>query len=468
MALFKVVIKALILSVSVGCGAKNRPLQEWNVLTPGVPTRVSPDFKHSLLTSYILKQTHKPIFEYNSEKGYESQILDKWSRDLNYKHFQFCIYEPKTLAEDSYFDVNKLELFLNHFFKMEHLKPFIERNNKNCLKLTFSHSMRNIFTLLSQREHMPSFPGGQNWENGLGPFTIQSMTDEIVVLTKKGPTSSGIKRINFVNSNSRTVDSFIDRIDDFNLAPSGWVKRFDLSRFNRFNTQQLKISAIVLNIDDKEARRIIFDCFPIEEFRNAMNPETKAFVNIKSIFPLGIPGAQLGLIARKCSKTKIKQKPLRFVLWHGDHESRIVSIVKHLSEKTGIRIEVDFLPFNKLNELIYQNQSGYDLIPIKIDTKRKLHSPFFEAFIDPRKLITNQKVPGVLSTYEKLLALERSGQSSTSLAKILEHKLLDESLILPLYQVTKEIFYPKNITGLMIGDDFLDFPEISRIEKTND
>jgi hypothetical protein len=156
----------------------------WEVLATGLPETVGVAGARGNIAYYILKQTHEPVFRKSDGQNYTSKILRDWSRSPDYREFRFC---P---ASGLQFDQNNPFLFEDFKADISRItakydSSFILGVESGCVKLTFATPRKGYLDYLTLYENAPTKLIFGRAETGLGPFSVESISKEKIVLRRK-------------------------------------------------------------------------------------------------------------------------------------------------------------------------------------------------------------------------------------------------------------------------------------------
>jgi len=450
--------------VLTGCFAGRD--DNWDVIALGLPSEISPRFSHSLSTAYVLKQTHEPLFRHDDRKGYFSNVLDNWKRSIDSTEFSLCVGRPKPFGDGSAFDSAKLREFLATNLRRLQFSNYVIIAKDDCEIVRFNQSQRRFLYEFSLPENAPSQTSRlPKIENGLGAYFVDQALSDKLILKRKVTSKNGYNSITFTNVDQLDAAQ-IEKMgaEDHNLLPVFKIPQKIKTTYKSYQTMPLKIGALVLNIKDPEVRRAVADCVDIRKLRETLFTNGTQFSDISSILPVGVPGARSGLLPRRCSESKKQAKALRFATWMGAHQDELKKDLSGLGRQVGVEVKPEYYSYSDLTKLIYYKKDQYDLLVIKIDTKSKATSPFFEVFVDAKKSILRKPLTQFNGDLQALRAAEGDGLVSAA-AERLQKSLIDGKYVLPLFQETRALYYPKALKNIYLDDDYLDFPNLSRVER---
>lgn len=440
----------------------------WRVAIVGSPVRITPSDANLLPTSYILKQTHEPIFNKDKNGSFYSNILDHWGRSIDYKDFRLCIAEPRYFGEGEYFTFSLLkDLVLRSLqaFKENHYK--YEADN-NCLTLHFNTAFPDFLTLLSSLENAPSRKSKiANVENGLGDFIVENFSKELVTLKRKREDASKIDQINFYNIEFIEHDrELMGKMDDINHLLAKSLATIPKEKFKAFEYSPLREFVLLINVRDEKIRESIFNCVNIDLLRKSAYLDEKQFNDVSTLFPVGIRGGKPGKLYRKCNleltSSRNATRQIDFKIWEGVDVNGIENAFAnvHINGKKVPIIVHRKKYVNLIEDMIAKK---FDLALMVVDTRESSYHSFFDYIYDNNQTLVNPSGKEGYSLYNQLKnKSDLKDQYVISLK--LQQIVFSEHIVLPIFQPVRTFYYPKNVSGLYMLEDFLDFPNLSRIE----
>lgn len=453
------------LSLIVGCTTKDHV---WRVAIVGTPARIIPTDIHLLTTSYILKQTHEALFIKDRNNNFRSTILDRWERSEDYRIFHLCIKTPKAFDEGQFFTSEDLRKHIERILHRQKTPKFHLVRDNDCVGLEFSKSFIDFLFIFSDLENSPSKPSKIiGVENGLGDFLVKEFTKDLVRLKRKWNSPDYINQIDFYNIEAiAKKPEIMATLDDINHLFLKSISALPKDKFIHFDYRPLKEYVLLINHPEKEIRRAIFDCVNINKLRVAAYLEENDFIDVSTLIPVGIPGGKLGQVVRNCvgpsAIRKLGNKPLSLKIWESINEAGIRESFVPVFEdmiKSNFVIEKE-----KYSDLIRDVvERNYDLFLVVVDTRESSYIPFFEYVFDKEKSFVNHKISEGIKLFEKLKET-RDLRKQFEISIKLQEMVFSEYLVLPIYQPIRRFYYPKNVSGLFLLDDFLDFPKLNRIE----
>lgn len=453
----------LFMTFSVfGCFSKRD--DTWTTFSLGIPEEIAPSRAHSISVNYVLKQTHEPFLRKESNGDYSSKLFQSWDRDINNKEFNFCLNDGLKFPSGRVYGVKNLkadfERIIDRKFKN---KPVSLTERQSCVKVSFGQPNENFLEVLTFYENAPTEKSQTpKVEDGFGAYVLSLKSDKKMVLNRKKKSEGKFNKIEFINiNNSRSYLKNYELIEDYNFIPENEIPVWAKENYQKISRTPLKTGILLLNIKDKAVRSAIFNCVNIKRLRQGLFPSIEEFVDIKSILPIGISGGESGSQDQKCTKRKFDKQRLTLYSWENIDLHSLNEELSDLKRKTGIDVVIKKRPYNDLNTVLYSGD--FDLIVIGATTKNQEYAPFFDTLAGKKTTVFKYIPSYVHKRFEKLVSAE-SREQQKSIALDLQKMLIDNHHVLPLFLFKRTFYYPKNIKGLDFGYDYLDFPEVDKLE----
>lgn len=431
----------------------------WEVLATGLPQRVSTAGARSNITYYILKQTHEPIFRKSDGQNYSSEILAKWTRSPDYRNFMFCPNRQLAFDSRTPFD---FEQFRTHITSVtaRYDSGFKLSGAAECVSIAFKAQRKGYLDYLTLYETAPTRLISGQAETGLGPFRVESVSKEKIILFRKVRMRYGYSQI-VLHEYAGPKDPNLENraVKDFNIIPSGdipnWVKR----EYARVENVELKSINLIINHPDRKVRSRVYNCIDIPALRSSFFAGKKDFFNIGNILPMGIPGAVPGFPAQVCGKAAGKGAELRFANWMFGNSGAMAKYAAEFYKKSGIKMRLDSYSPQALVGALHKGPRPFSLVIIVFDAVRPDPSAFFESFAKSDGF-HDFEIPEVVSGYRRLFYADDETEQER-LSKELADRISAQALALPLYQNIRVIYYPKEINNLTVGRGFLEYPDVA-------
>ncbi len=431
----------------------------WEVLATGLPERVSTANSRSNIPYYILKQTHEPVFRKSDGQNYSSRILKKWSRSSDYRNFMFCPAQLLVFDDRTPFD---FEQFKTHISSItaKYDSGFKLSVADGCVNIAFNAQRKGYLDYLTLYENAPTKLISGQAETGLGPFRVESFSKEKIILSRKIRLRAGYDQIVLHEYAGPKDPNLGNRaIKDFNIIPGGDIPDWVKQEYARVENVELKSINLIINHPDRKIRSRVYNCVDIPALRSAFFSGKKDFFNISNILPMGIPGAVPGVPAQTCDKGSASGAELRFANWMFGNSEAMAKYAAELSRKSGIKIRLDQYSPQALVGVLHKGPRPFNLVIIVFDAVRPDPTAFFESFAKSDGFHDFES-PDIVSGYRKLFYADDEMEREI-ISKELAGKISKQALALPLYQNIRAIYYPKEINNLIVGQGFLEYPEVA-------
>lgn len=448
-------------AVLAGCGGLHN--EEWGVLVYGLPQKLSVGNASETTSYYILKQTHEPILRTDDGRTYYSRILKSWKRNLGSSEFLFCPDAAREFSAGENFTAERLFSHLKAITAKFDPKARVYGVN-GCVQVDFPRQRKDYLEYLSAYENAPTMSRTPEIEDGLGKFYAESVSNEKIVLNRKDVAGGRYARAVFYEFKGKGDANLQNRnIRDFNLIPGYDVPDWAKHTQNEFNTVELKSVVLIINHNDPAVRKAIYNCINPAVLRSALFPQKKDFYDIKTILPIGMPGALGGIPEQHCARfhNKVKEE-LTFANWTAEAGPALQRFADSVRAESGLRIRIVAHNPGELAKKLHTSPHPYNMVVVVQDAIRPNSAAFYPRFVFrdsyydfPRKDLEYK--------YKKLME-EQNESKQIAEAAALAEQFAEQAIALPLYQNVKKLYYPKEIRNLNVGKGFLQYPEVAALE----
>ena len=444
---------------SWGCASKN---QEWVVLSNGLPEKISPELASRSVVYYILRQTHEPLFRLDDGENYSSRLLKKWGKNISDGSFEFCPDTTLKFNEENLFSNELFERYISGVARKYDASAKVTAN-EGCFKVAFAGPRNSFLEFLTQYENAPSVRVSEAFEQGLGPFRISRLGGGEAVLIRRIPVSSGYNKIILYEYGLWKKSGGSDRlVSDFNRIPPQDVPAWVSKKYSSFNNVTLKSGNLIINHPDRRIRELIYNCVDVRRFRQAFLPAKKDFYSIKTVFPMGVPGAEPGVAEQTCGqavKPALSGSKFVFANWRDDNFGQLSEFAADFHKRTGVKMEIFNSTPRELMKNLHKAPRPFNAIVMYLDAIRSEQAAFFEVFLKSDGYL-DFPLPQVAKTLKKL-DVERDVQRRDAIGADIAAALQKEAVVLPLYQEERVFYYPKDIKNLNVGVGFVEYPEVA-------
>jgi len=177
---------------------------------------------------------------------------------------------------------------------------------------------------------------------------------------------------------------------------------------------------------------------------------------------MGLVGARAGLPSQFCGQKLFNvsfSTPIIFLNNRDDNGKQLALFSKRFREKTGIPFDVVKYPPEQMRAVKSRRPRPYNLIVIVVDAT----SPDYEAFFGP--FLDSSGYHDFDTLNLKRLYFRLSKSDDLNLRAEIANKMITElhrqNVVLPLYQMSGKLYYPKNIKNIDVGRGFLQYPEVA-------
>lgn len=455
---------ALVIAALVAFGVylfSSRERDIWRAVIVALPEKITTK-EISSTSYYVLKQTHEPVFRKDDGYNYTSKILRKWFRSVDYREYALC--PDTTLSFDGRHRFS-LEFFKNHLIKVtskfdKNAVVFLENS---CVNVKFTKPSRRYLDYLSAYANSPSIEVSSAVEAGLGAFLVSSIAKEEIILKRRQPVRLGFNKM-FIYDYKGPEDIRLKKnfISDYNFVSTRKGLDLPASKYVSFETMAPKSMVLLINLPDQEQRRALYNCIDIDGLRRAFSAEARTFYNVQTILPVGVPGGRPGKPEQSCVIRKAdgeKFKPVLFANWRSDNIGQLKRFFEEFSYKTGIKVKVENYPAAQLAARMRNKPKPYNLVVIMTGADSDDNFRLLASYFGKNSLL-DFKIPEIEGLYGDLIK-EADPEKQKNIAGMIADKIAQGYSLLPLYQSVTSVYYPKAIKNIVVGREFLEYPEVA-------
>jgi len=449
------IIFFFILFIFLGC--KNNK-DTWELILPAIPLNFSTRDARINYVYYLLKQTHEPLFRKDDGENFTSEVLKKWNRSIDYREYYFCPNTDLFFNEKVRFDKSFFQSYITETTK-KFDNNFKLSEKGDCFKISFFKSQKKFLDFLTLYENAPTITRNKDIEDGLGEFYIKEIKKDEILLERKKHIRNGYNKIRaYEYKRDDDYNLYNQNIKDWNYIPTINLPKWIINKYKSFNIIELKSVILIINHPDKKIREFIYNCTDINTLRLYFYPTQNSFINIKTILPLGVSGAEPGLPEQNCKIKNIKKLTLRFGNWRTDNIPQMQKFSEDFYKRYKVRIKINNYSIQEFAKILSNSNKKYNLTIIALDAVRNDESAFFEPFVSN---FYHDNIPKNLITIYNKLPYEVEKNNKKLLINKMLQIIKEEYLALPLYQSIKKVYYPPEIKNITVGCGFLQYPEVA-------
>ncbi len=455
-----VAVAIVCVTIYIAATAHRRHMHTWGVCVMGLPDKVSASQGDQDVPLYILKQTHEPLLRKDDGQNYTSKVLSSWSRNIDSSSYMFCPMRSLAFDSDHAFTVESLESHLSTITAKYSGEYSVARNG-NCVEVRFKHGRKGYMDFLTRYENSPTLKISEAVEFGLGAYKVESVEKKRILLRRKEFRRDGYNRIAVYEASlDPQFDLSREDISDFNRISWKDLPENISRRFISFENIPLKTGVLVLTSPDRKLREAVYNCLDISEFRMAAFPNKKKFNDISTILPVGVPGGVAGKPTQVCSSIS-RQDGRTAVLGTlaRNKGGRLEEVFSGFYKATGIKVVVKYYSAQDLVATLYSRPHPYDMVAINFSVVQPEYETFFKDFVAKNGFL-DYDMPDVSAMLVNLRRSEDEHESSVAAVRIAS-ALNTKAVLLPLYQDIKTFYYPTDISNMMVGRGFTEYPEVA-------
>lgn len=384
------------------------------VAVPTIPERLNISALRFSHEYFILRQFHDTMFEKVREDHWTSSMIESINYEVDGLSVKLCLKNGVRFSDGTPLTIDHILANLTRFQKNDVLRVPIKETtplSNRCLKIRFENNYPDFMLDLDSELAVIVLPGTEERDTtiGVSPYSLKSKTQKEVVLIANGTTPKpSIERIVFhrVSEDPSDLSGLeLNKFDDIFFAS----KRFPPEeRQKRKKTQILSLntSIVVVNIEDKKLRDLVWNCIPRKTVRDAFlgDIEDVSFLDVRGLLPIGIAGAERGSPNQKCQqKQKIGRlsiPDLRFITFRKDKLSEFSRIFDDVGKKIGVNIQCEYIPPEAYIKALRGKSFDITVMGIAVDMQEQL-SPFATFKDGQDRQILKFTVPGVETLWKE-------------------------------------------------------------------
>lgn len=432
----------------------------WVVLANSLPPEVRTSQSFVSIVLYILKQTHEPLLRRDDGENYSSKILRKWTRSLDHREFSFCPDQRLRFNDQTGFSVELLKGQLADITKKYDDSALLDVHD-GCVRVKFKMSHPSYMVYLTQYENAPTVEKNGAAEDGLGPYSVEKVGKDSIVLERKKNVRRGYNRI-VVRQNSKDIAAGDHGVADWNLLSGVEMPGSAQGSYQSFSNTELKTGNLIINHLDPAMRRVIYNCADIDLLRRSFLPTKSEFSDVASVLPIGVPGAQQGVARQDCGAALAalphKHGNIIFSNWRTDNDAQMGHFAEEFFKRTGVRMRLVRYPPAEFKKMLHSRPRPYHLTIMHLDAVVPDYRAFLEVFFRKDGYLDFDLPVG--EGYFKSMVRTEDTRLKHALAMSVVGELSGEGVALPLYQSVRIFRYPKKIKNMVVGQGFIEYPEI--------
>lgn len=448
----------LLLSVSFASAFAGN--DAWGVLVNGLPANALAGNDMTVGSYYLIKQVQEPLFRKDDGQNFTSKILRRWERDQGSSEYKFCPDERQLFDSGVRFTADFLRRHLdrvNENFGRRH--TLTEKDG--CVSVRFESGQKGYLDYLTRYETAPKIKISEKIEEGLGTFRVTEISTSSIVLERRARAANGYNKIVlYAYQGPKDARLGSKEISDYNLLPEEDIPDRIKEEYVGFGSLDMKVRYLLINVHDKGVRDRVYNCIDVEKFRSAFMPAARGMFDVATIFPVGMQGGEPGRPVQACRPEKRRSyRPLVFANYRTDNVRQLREFSEDFYAKSGIRLKIANHTPNEVIAFFYKKPKAYDLVSMTIGALNTSHYTFLSSFLRRDNIYLDVDLSKPQRTF---LAMENEGDPDKKMEQGIkaERELQEEHVILPLYQQYRKTYYPSEIKNLVVGKEFMAFPEV--------
>lgn len=452
----------LFVLLSVFCVSAKAEDDSWKVLIPGLPERVFASDESNSTSFYVLTQTHEPVFRWKDGENYSSKLLKKWSRSLDYRHFEFCLDTSLEFSSGDKFGADQFAVQVSSFTS-GYSSKFSLTKYGTCVRVSFDVPKKDYLYFWTLYAHAPTKRVSENMELGLGPFYVDTISKNRILLRRRKNVRGGYNAIELLDYRGGGDPNLNNHeIKDFNLIPPRDIPEWVKKSFFSYKNPEMRSLVLLINHPDEKVRAGVYNCIDIKALREAYFPGKMDYFDIASILPMGVPGAAAGFPQQNCGKPRIFGRRLRFANWMDGNQETMRKFAEMFQAKSGLALVLDRYGMDDFALAIERRPRPFELAMIMVYVSSSPKESF-RMFFNKGELY-DFEVPRLSSRYRELSDdVETSALDETYRKLALE--ISRHALALPISQGMRTLYYPKEIKNFYVGSGIAEYPEVAEFRR---
>ncbi|MAV90980.1 MAG: hypothetical protein CL676_06130 [Bdellovibrionaceae bacterium] len=359
------------------------------------------------------------------------------------------------------YSVHRLRQDIETIIKLKKNIQFEVKRQSNCLHFKLSAPIPNLPNELSKLKNAPTEPSFiGNFEEGLGEFRyVQSSPNEIE-LERIRHSDSGFNRIKFhdFESSKDNIDWF--SVEDFNRISIELIPDEIKKEYLRYSVSLLQTAILMINLQSIDDRQKIYGCLDVKKFRKAFSPGQEEFSDTHTVIPSGLGGRRIHMPNRNCKGSfSDLSHAITFLNWKVSSSDELRTFFKRFGAG---KIKVKDISAGELAMLGQSRSKDFDLMVVGVSADDASAIELYESiFVDNHGMF--REVPMKIRQLVRQLKVGSPKAKENSLVE-LEIEIARQALILPIFETSRDIYYPKRVDRITFGRQFLEIPLVEDLK----
>lgn len=443
----------------------------YSIFLNELPTRINVADAHKNYAYYVLYQLFDPLFESSYPSKVSSNILERWTSNDNFTRFELCPSKQTRFSNGKILTSAILENNLKRLVDKHYLqKPIRISDENDCVILEYSFSFPNLFAKLSTLDSAIIDPAtlSADIQVGVSDFNISSLSRDMITMERiTGTQPNNIHKIVFIKQTpgkSRVVSGYFP-VTDYNRVPFEEVPFFIKLLYRKYEVPLMKTYVLVINNSSERVRSILQNCLDINRLRELFMPGRKQFMDVGSLVPIGVAGAEPSSYMQTCHYGANDSEPriLKFLSFKQHVSKQLQQYFDVTLKQYGIKMEVVDVDLEQMAHIIFKGNRAYDATIIGFDAAYPDPRGFFDYFFQEDKRLVSQRNKYIADLFQES-SVSTVHTNDSLLVRNANQYLLKSHQILPLFQEVRELYFPENITFTHQDPVLLHYIKVSNVK----
>ena len=455
----------LILMASTCAYAKN-DVQSYRVSVRTIPKDLYPRQTYVNVHEYILSHVYYPLFERKDGNVIDSMFLDMSSTkatNRDFSSFTLCLKRDVKFSDGS--PITQEDLFQSlkssYSFIGIQSKLISKSNNNRCVDVSLESGDPELFERCRTHQCtvLKSSTEKQNVPIGLGPFQVEQLNKDTVILVRDSSIRKRLNRIEFTKFVS-LEHTKKQNIDDWNHIYQIEIPDDIKKSSQEVRRPMTKSYTVIVRVYDKKLRKQISSCLDRARIREATRLPLK---DIPGMLPFGVPGFSesfnLHMTATECS-SKQKGKIFPFYNYSDGMKTGLEGIFGANEKQLPVKINVMNIKSDEAVTKVYKSEEEL-LVIVGVEYSEIFLYGLFRDFIDGGTILKRPE-RDMVEVISKAKRVNDRASMDTVYGKA-HRALLDSGFIVPLGQLESTQYYPKWVSNIQWLDSGPGYPRLDLI-----
>lgn len=468
--IISIILIVLIGGVAAGVAGSKRPkLRVYRVALYNLPEKFTPRLVKTNTDVFVYQHVYYPLVQRDEHGRLISHWLDLNStraKDDSFSTYRFCLIADSHFSDGSLVDIGALITALKkvhaHRLDMKPLKHIEAQNG--CVDVELGSGDPNYFEKLSNLDSTILRSGTEETDLpvGLGPYHVESKTDEKIVLrANPGLVRGDFSQIEFIKAHNDLQD-IKEEITDWNHLYNTPIPARYTEGYQKVEQPIWKVYFILVKLPQRKDRLAFAKCFDRARFIKELGLH---LIPTMGYLPKGMPGADFDYPAwlksipdAVCSSAGDKPVVL-YPSYNPNLHDATKSYFRQQDSRLPVHVQVEPRTVDQTIAIAYGNETMINLVGT--DAEEPTVPGFLMNFLGQKTLI-KENIPGMKAELEAGAAAgTREGRERHF--REAHRLLLNSGFVIPLGELVSVQMYPANLAGIEQANTVHGFPQIDGI-----